>query len=174
MPLRVIDVSLVDCNIFSVTVHTNTSSSEFHLKPRVFSVGNRSPFKLTTHLARSDLGTDANTFSPLLNYFVRQNPPLCSNSLSWRTSLMAFSVISVDLSRSSTYMFRFTVSVVTSSNSLQFNSDVFRKQKLATLGDDVAPKRCLTIRYSSNSLERSVFGHQRNLNTSRSFGSTNT
>ena len=54
--------------------------------------------------------------------------------------------------------------------SWQLSSAVRRRQKLAQLGDDVAPKRCTIIWYSTGSLFKSLFGHQRNQRVSQSSG----
>ena len=57
----------------------------------------------------------------------------------------------------------FAVASTFASNPSWFNWAVFLGQKLATLGKDVAPNRCFTIRYSCISFARSLLGHHTNL-----------
>ena len=57
----------------------------------------------------------------------------------------------------------FTVASTFASNPSWFNWAVFLGQTLATLGEDVAPNRCFTIRYSCISFARSLFGYHKNL-----------
>ena len=57
----------------------------------------------------------------------------------------------------------FAVASTFASNPSWFNWAVFLGQTLATLGEDVAPNRCFTIRYSCISFARSLFGHHTNL-----------
>ena len=57
----------------------------------------------------------------------------------------------------------FVVASTFASNPSWFNWAVFLGQKLATLGKDVAPNRCFTIRYSCISFARSLLGHHTNL-----------
>ena len=57
----------------------------------------------------------------------------------------------------------FTVASTFASNPSWFNWAVFLGQTLATLGEDVAPNRCFTIRYSCISFARSLLGHHTNL-----------
>ena len=60
------------------------------------------------------------------------------------------------------YIFLSTVSDTSLSNSPPKVETVFFKKKLAQLGDEVAPKTCFNILYSTGSLFKSLFSHQRN------------
>ena len=75
--------------------------------------------------------------------------------------LTAFFVALVDFIMSSAYMLRFTVAFTFVSNPSWFNRAVCLGQKVATLGEDIAPNRCFTIRYSSISFVRYPFGHRK-------------
>ena len=66
IPLRVIGLWFVSCNIFSKTSHANLSFSVFHLRPKALSVGSRSSYTLTTALALPDSRIAASTSLSLL------------------------------------------------------------------------------------------------------------
>ena len=59
-----------------------------------------------------------------------------------------------------------------SENSLMLSSAVLLSARLEQLGDDVAPNKWTSIRWSIGCWVKSPFGHQRNLNASRSSGAT--
>ena len=88
--------------------------------------------------------------------------PFSSSLRSWLAKLTTFSLALASFIMISTYMLHFTVASTFASNLSWFNCAVFLRQKLATFGQDVAPNRCFTIRYSSISFVRSPFGHHKN------------
>ena len=151
--------------------HTNLSSSIFHFIPRALCVGSCSNSKFTTVLALSASGMAARTLLSLLHHFVKWKPPLLSCLLTLSAKEMASATVSVDFMRSSTYMF-LSITFATSEFCCSSIIAVFFKQKFTTLGDDVAPNMCFTIRYSTSSADKSPPGHHKNLNASQSFGST--
>ena len=78
IPLRVIGFLFASCNIFSKTSYANLSSSVFHLRPGVLSVGSHSSSRLATDLALSDPGIAASTSVSLLYHFSMRKPPFLS------------------------------------------------------------------------------------------------
>ena len=122
------------------------SSSVFHLRPGVLSVGSHSSSRLTTDLALSDSGIAASTSVSLLYHFSMRKTPFSSSLRSWLAKLTTFSLALASFIMISTYMLHFTVASTFASNLCQ----------------DVAPNRCFTIRYSSISFVRSPFGHHKN------------
>ena len=162
IPLRVIGLWFARCNIFSKNSHAKLSSSVFHLRPGVLSVGSHSSSRLTTDLALSDSGIAASTSVSLLYHFSMRKTPFSSSLRSWLAKLTTSSLALASFIMISTYILHFTVASTFASNLSWFNCAVFLRQKLATLGQDVAPNRCFTIRYSSISFVRSPFGHHKN------------
>lgn len=108
------------------------------------------------------------------SHLVSRKPPLFKSCDSSLDRWIASPSESTDFKQSSTWKFCSTVLTALLLKSAQLSAAVFFKAKLAQLGEDTAPNRCMVIMYSSGSRSRFPLGHQRKRNVLWSSGFTRT
>lgn len=122
--------------------------------------------------ALPEVGVVSRTSLRLPNHLVNRNLSLDSKAHKSSLNLLATLFDCTDFKHSSTKKFFTPVSTTSWPKSSELSWAVFRRPKLAQLGEDILPKRCTYNMYSTVKLEKSSPSHQRNLEASKSFGST--